>query len=311
MKKAICIPFAFEEGMNSGVNLTKKTNTIISYLKNACVALVSAKKQNLDCDVILATNMDEEMIPNEFLFILKNEGILFKKVPFNSFRFKPQYKWALAFYKLCVLKYLVEEKYDKICYLDTDVYIQGNFDAIWDESDSYILLYDINHGLNTKEYVEICKEFTDYYHKKSVITHYGGEFFCANYNNAKLFIDVADKVYLNMIERSFETMKGDEFIVSIVANEVKKIVKNASPYICRFWTGVNFRLVSECYINNPVLILHIPSEKERGILKIFDKYVKYGKLPNREKVWKICRLNKVPIIDKIAKIIIDCYKRGS
>ena len=41
-------------------------------------------------------------------------------------------------------------KYESICYMDTDVYIQGSFDAIWTECRQNIMLYDINHGLNTR-----------------------------------------------------------------------------------------------------------------------------------------------------------------
>ena len=36
-------------------------------------------------------------------------------------------------------------KYESICYMDTDVYIQGSFDAIWTECRQNIMLYDINH----------------------------------------------------------------------------------------------------------------------------------------------------------------------
>ena len=40
----ICIPFAYEENMNSGVNVSiKGKGKIEIYLQNACVALISAK----------------------------------------------------------------------------------------------------------------------------------------------------------------------------------------------------------------------------------------------------------------------------
>lgn len=45
----ICIPFAYEENMNSGVNVSiKGKGKIEIYLKNACVALISAKYYNPD-----------------------------------------------------------------------------------------------------------------------------------------------------------------------------------------------------------------------------------------------------------------------
>ena len=148
----ICIPFAYEENMNSGVNVSiKGKGKIEIYLKNACVALISAKYYNPDSDVALVTNFGRWNIPEEFLSIFDKWEIKVMEIPFDQFRFQGSYTWALAFYKLCVLKKLSCMKYESICYMDTDVYIQGSFDAIWTECRQNIMLYDINHGLNTRE----------------------------------------------------------------------------------------------------------------------------------------------------------------
>ena len=77
------------------------------------------------------------------------------------------------------MKHLCECDYDTICYMDADVYIQGGFDAIWKECEENILLYDINHGLNTKDYIELCDEVEKFNGGYGLITHYGGEFFTA------------------------------------------------------------------------------------------------------------------------------------
>ena len=69
-KNLICIPFAYKDGMNSGVNISGGKKLEI-YLKNASVALVSAKQFNSDCDVAFATNLKEKELPNEFLKILR------------------------------------------------------------------------------------------------------------------------------------------------------------------------------------------------------------------------------------------------
>lgn len=59
----ICIPFAYEENMNSGVNVSiKGKGKIEIYLKNACVALISAKYYNPDSDVALVTNLDFKVV---------------------------------------------------------------------------------------------------------------------------------------------------------------------------------------------------------------------------------------------------------
>mgnify|MGYP000342961032 CR=1 FL=1 len=56
MKKVICIPFAYDKTMYSGVNVSEKAEKIKVYLKNAAVALCSAKQFNKECDVVFATN---------------------------------------------------------------------------------------------------------------------------------------------------------------------------------------------------------------------------------------------------------------
>ena len=144
------------------------------------VALISAKYYNPDSDVALVTNFGRWNIPEEFLSIFDKWEIKVMEIPFDQFRFQGSYTWALAFYKLCVLKKLSCMKYESICYMDTDVYIQGSFDAIWTECRQNIMLYDINHGLNTRDYVLLCDEIESYCGQRKLITHYGGEFFAAS-----------------------------------------------------------------------------------------------------------------------------------
>lgn len=93
-----------------------------------------------------------------------------------------------------------------------------------------------------------------------------------------------------MIRKKFQTSKGDEFIVSLAADEMSECIKNAGAYIYRFWTGATFRLVSTCYEYNKVLILHLPAEKEKGMLRLYSNYIRKGRVPSEQKVWKICRL---------------------
>lgn len=194
-------------------------------------------------------------------------------------------------------------KCESICYMDTDVYIQGSFDAIWTECRQNIMLYDINHGLNTRDYVLLCDEIESYCGQRKLITHYGGEFFAASAENAKAFVDTCEQVYYEMLQKNFITTKGDEFILSLAANEMRESIKNAGAYIYRFWTGAGFRLISTCYEYNRITILHLPAEKERGMLKMYDKYIKNGKIPVDEKVWETFRLNRIPFFDKIKKML--------
>lgn len=297
-KKLICIPFAHDEHMKSGVNIsTGGKQRLFVYLKNACVALRSAKYYNPDCEVALATNLDKEDIPQEYVDVLLTGNVRIIRIPFDKFRFSDEYKWSLAFYKLCVLWHISQMQYDTVCYMDTDVFIQGSFDAIWAECKQNILLYDINHGLNTKDYVTLCEEVEAYEGKRKLVTHYGGEFFAASADNARLFCKACESVYFGMMERKFVTTKGDEFIVSLAADRLRERIKNAGAYIYRFWSGGGFRLVSTCYQYNRITVLHLPAEKERGMIAMYDHFVKKNLVPGDRTVWRMFRLKHLPLID--------------
>ena len=309
MKKIICVPFAYEAQLNSGVNLSSGADRLKLYLKNAAVSLCSAKHYNPDCSVVFATNMDLDQIPEDIQRSFARFGVEVAHIPFDRYRFGNGYKWALAFYKLCVLSHLAEEDWDKIAYMDTDVYVQMPFDAVWEECSENILLYDVTHGLNTGEYVAINEEFTNFQQKNTYPTHYGGEFFAASKENAMAFEAAARKIYQKMQEEAFVTEKGDEFIVSLAANTMRNKVKNASPYIHRFWTGARFRLTSTIYKYNPVVVCHMPAEKEKGIVTIYNRYISKGTIPANKKVWKLCRLTVQPFYTRAAIWAYEILKK--
>lgn len=308
MKKIICTPFAFENGANSGVNI-KGDNGKMTYLKNAAVALVSAKWCNPDCYVIFATNIQLSELPEEITEVLDRAEVQIKQIDFDYYRLGKDYIWSLAFYKLCVLRALIAEGFDYCCYLDTDVYIQGSFDAIWKECERKILLYDINHGLKVSEYQKMSAEMDEFFGEETLATHYGGEFFAANYPMAVEFERELDRIYTEMQDRAFVTRKGDEFLISVAAERKKAQIKNASPYICRFWTGASFRLISTCYRYNAVDILHLPAEKEKGMVKLFDRYIAKNIRPSQRKVWRLCRLSRNSPVPALALAIRDMLKR--
>ncbi len=304
--RIILIPYANKDGANTGVNIGKDDKRIDIYLKNCCVALISAKHYNSDCDVALVTNID---IPEKYNEILRLHNIKIIKVPFDEFTFGDKYLWNLAFYKLCAVDYVLKNyDYKYVSYMDSDVYIQSSFDDIWEECNYSVLLYDINHGLQVKDYRIIVDEFYAFTGEKSLITHYGGEFFAANRDNARIFIDKCLDIYHEMIEKDFTTTKGDEFILSLAASQMKDRIKNAGAYIFRFWTA-SFRLVSTCYAFNPVTVLHLPSEKEQGMLTLYDKFIRKNKIPTKKTVWRICHLKNMRFKSRVGSLLRKVLNR--
>ena len=289
MKNLFFVPFAFDEKKMTGVNVT--SNALKVYLKNLCVSLISAKKTNPNIDVALVSNVS---IPAEYEKLLLENQVLIYTEPFDAFAFANDYPWCLAYYKLCALEKMVTKyEYDNYIYTDADVFVQKSLDKVFLELRDNILMYDINHGLYVRDYVQIMEEFNRF-GVDTYITHYGGEFFGASRENARLFSQQCKAIFDEMQSRNFVTVKGDEFISTIAAHRLRGMVKNAGAYIYRFWTG-DFYLVSTCYKFNEIAILHLPAEKQDGMLKLYNYFVKHNAFPSKEKVHKICHLTHQPL----------------
>lgn len=56
MKNLIIIPYAEIEGYQTGAQMQGKKGYQDIYWKNACVAAVSCKRNNSDCDVAIISN---------------------------------------------------------------------------------------------------------------------------------------------------------------------------------------------------------------------------------------------------------------
>lgn len=304
-KSILFIPYAEDSHMETGVNISGVANRQEMYLKNCSVALLSAKLNNPDIDVALVTNIE---LPQKYKDYFEKNNILVFVESFSEFVFPDDYRWGLASYKLCAL-YKISRKYEyeNFAYLDSDVYVQGDISPIWKECEHNIMMYDINHGLQTRDYLEIVDEFDSFLHEEKLITHYGGEFFAAKREKAISFSDECLKVFNQIIEEKFITNKGDEFIISIVADRFRGEIKNAGAYIYRYWTG-EFFLTSTNFKFNPVPIMHLPAEKTTGMIKIYKKYICYGKLPKKERVWRICHLKKPSIKVRIKSKLKEILK---
>lgn len=299
-KKLIFLPYAHVPGKRTGINMESSSNAFHEYCQNFCVALVSLRHHNPDCDVALVTNAS---LPQTYTGLLCKHGILIFTIPFDRFVFPEDYPWSLAFYKLCALDAMVKEKdYDYYCYLDIDVVANRSLAELWPECDHNIMLYDIEHGLQVPNYVTFLQEIVDFDSKASCITHYGGEFFAANRKNAEVFLAECNKVYEEMIARNTTTTKGDEFILSLVAARNRQLIKNAGAYVRRFWTG-SFRLISTCYEFDPVSVLHLPAEKRDGIIKLYRRYIAKGKYPTNNQIYRICHLRRQSSIIRLKTFI--------
>lgn len=277
MKNMIFNALAFKDGFQTSTqieNISKKTET---YIKNSFVSLSSCKLKNKDCDVFLLTNVD---LPLKYKTLFENNNIFIKKIDFKDFILPKEYTWSLAFFKLNALKYALDNlDYDNYLMLDTDTFITNSLNDLFLECRDGLLLYDLDHRLSHPHRMEIINNFSKYSTTSKSINHYGGEFIGGNKNILKKFTHSLNEEYIKM--KNCDTLDktlGDEFLISIVAEQFKNNLIRANRYIYRYWT-TDFYLVSTNYMNNAVDIWHLPQEKETGILWLYDYYIKNKKFP--------------------------------
>lgn len=299
MNKLIMVPFAYKNGANTGVNIKRIQSSLDIYLKNCCVALVSARMANdYDTDCALVTNVK---IPQKYADLLTRNNIKIIHQVYDCFNFGDSYRWSLAFYKLCALYRIVRSTdYSSYAYLDSDVIVQSSFQDIWAKCIDNILMYDLKENHADNEYIHIFNEAVPLLKSDSFV-HYGGEFFAASKEYAIKFSATSLSVFNEMLEKSVTTSHGDEFIISLAAQAYNNVILDARNYVSRVWTGT-YRYIPDNY--SFVTVLHLPAEKEYGIIRLFNRYIARGNtLPDNNMVYSICHILSPSLLTQF-KIIV-------
>lgn len=299
-KNLIIVPFAYKYKANTGVNIKRRSNSLDIYLRNCCVALISAKKNQEDdtTDCALVTNID---IPNVYKNILSKNGILIYIQDFDLFDFGTEYRWSLAFYKLCALYRISRStQYANYMYVDSDIVVQKSLDPIFAQCENHIMMLNLK-TLEPKEEMNHFLNEVINFNGNQKVNHYGGEFFAANRADTLSFSEKALNVFNQMLQKKYITSHGDEFITSITATDYCEYILDAKNVICRLWTGT-YRNISENY--RAACILHLPAEKEDGMLYLYDKYIMRDKcLPFGDSLYKICHILKPSFLTSIKCLI--------
>lgn len=274
------------------------------------VSLLSFKKHNAEDDMAIATNVD---IAEPYKSIFENNGIKIIRKDFTEFVFPKDFMWSLAFYKLCALKYVVEElDYDKYLMVDSDTYCISDLYDMWNEADGRVMLYNLQHSFSNYQSVNMREEYSKLYGTEGVMpVNYGGEFIAGD--KAALISLIADceAVYRRMIEKNVPTKHGDEFIVCSAVEQYGHNVRAANAYIYRYWTR-RFYLVSTNFEFNRISIMHLPSEKETGFAYAYKYYRRHKELPPEKKLRKMMGLPgiKTPMnLYYLRKLILSARRK--
>ena len=266
-KYMIMVPYAQVANMLTGANVTVNNSDKQRelYLKNCCVALVSAKYYNPDCDVALVTNIE---VPQPYAGILENAGVAIIYLAFDKFNFGENYTWGLAVYKLCAQYHISRNtQYDAIACIDSDTCCQAHYAPVWEDVSSGAVFYRLATGRADSTASKIFAEAATFRGTDGDFTHYGGEFFAASAAQMHQITEREEVIFEKMMETGFRVSTGDEFISSLVANEMPECVRLANEHVFRFWTGA-FRSISPSY-KTTLVCLHVPAEKSTGMIRMF------------------------------------------
>lgn len=265
-----------------------------AYYRCIVAALGSARRENPACTVALVTN---SAVPQPFAAQLAGLGVQVWLHPFDSFRFAPDTPWALAFYKLCALDWVVSTReFEHILLLDVDTFTQRPLTDLWREADEAVLLYQVPHAASqpmaaaiSAGYDRLCPDGAPH-----LLTHFGGELLAGSRGRMVDFLTFCREIYDQMTAAGLTPQEGDEAILCAAAyrsQQAGRPVRAANAYLCRYWLGGRFYYVSTNYCLDPVCVLHLPgAARERQFRLIYRYFLRRGELPPPGRVHRWCCL---------------------
>ena len=264
------------------------------YDRCTVVALCSAKAQNPACTVALLTNAP---VPEPFAAQLKNGGVEIWDCPFTAYRVPAETNWALAYYKLCAMAWVLAHKdFARACMVDLDTFTQHPLDDLWRECDEAVLLYQVPHAASQTMTAAIsrCYDTVESDGAPHSLTHFGGELVAGSKVRLADFMALCQQYFDELQARGITPKEGDEAVWCGAAYRSLRAgqpVRAANAYIFRYWLGGRFYYVSTNYQLDPVCILHLPgAAKDRQLKLIYKKDTKRGAFPPPDAIHRLCGL---------------------
>lgn len=268
-----------------GAGVKKVSDAMAVYIKNAIVSLASAKMWNPDAVCILNCNFE---VPEELRQVAERAKIQLLQVPYGKYKSNEAFSWAITQYKYDSMDFMVNEVMkddDVLILLDTDTVCVQKLDDIFEEAEKGLILYPISHGYRHERRHSMIRNFQKLYGEDcDNLVHYGGEFFAGNRQALGELLQSCMEVIEKARQREDLEPWDDEHILSIaVERQLKQKVYPALEYIYRYWTN-QFYLVSTNYFYDPVRIWHLPSEKNYGMMVLYEYFCRHQKFPTIEKM---------------------------
>lgn len=264
------------------------------YDRCTVVALCSAKAHNPGCTVALVTNAPP---PEPFAGLLQKAGVEIWACPFDSYRVPADTNWALAYYKLCAMDWVLTHRdFARAAMIDLDTFTQYPLDDLWREADEAVLLYQVPHAAGQGMAAAISAIYSSLTPEQPprVLTHFGGELVAGSKVRLQHFMALCRAYFAELQAAGITPKEGDEAVWcgaayrSLLAGQP---VRAANAYIFRYWLGGRFYFVCTNYALDPVCILHLPgAAKDRQLKLLYRAYAKKGQFPAAAKVHRLCCL---------------------
>jgi hypothetical protein len=252
--------------------------------------LYTCKRNNLTADVAIITNKE---LPPYFQGLFKSAGIEIFICEYDIFRFPSDFMWEYAFYKLNAMEWVLRNTdYDYYCNIDTDTICLSGIDYLWEELDNgYPLLCVLPYDKRNEVRKDVNNLFQSLFNVEFGIDVIGGELLAGNRETLSAYMEKCLAIYTQIRERDFSVSKkiGDEAILSIAAYSEKHIT-NGNAYLNRCTTRRPY-IVNTAWEDIP--ILHLPAEKNFGLLLLFNYIKILNKCPSMSFISICCNLPKV------------------
>ncbi|MEC0666416.1 hypothetical protein P8864_11015 [Priestia flexa] len=251
-----------------------------TYWKSLIVFFSTAYRTNPKAKLLLFSNAKPPYTKWEELLL--NIGVSIIDIPYAHKPKSGHWKaWQSTFYIIDCLGY-IEKKVnsnDYIYFMDIDCILlkpleQLNSILERDGFINYAINYPISHKVHgvsrkdmKKSFSQFTREIVDY------PIYFGGEIygFYGNLNIRKAY-DEASAAWKQSLVNPNLTFNTEEHLFTFVFWKLDKQYNNGESHMKRIWTDAStFRNVRNSDLD--LTIWHLPSEKRRGLLKIFNKII--------------------------------------
>lgn len=263
------------------------------YLKNTAISLLTLRLHNPNTDIALVTNIDLEA---HWLDLFRKHNILVFNCPYDNYQMPRELVYSLSYYKLCAYDYVLKNtQYERFCFVDCDTFGVGNFDPIWMEADSALLMIPNDYTLTAPIRKEINLLYQRMFTETKIVPHISSGFIAGTRADITKVLSQCALVHQKLKNLPDANPRGgDEVIWSLALANCPVSIYSPKGYVLLSNVGLKEYKVDKDDFRDPdIVIWHLPTEKRYALIWAYNYLVKKGYPPCIEKMAKACRLRRV------------------